>query len=136
MQKQLNQLERSQKSFGGLCNSEPTLIPRENWLLRLNLSQEELDEYKEACESEDLVEVFDSILDRLFLAFGDAVEHGFQNILEKGFDEVMRSNMSKLDENGVAIINGIGVHDPNRPMGKVLKSKNYSAPDLSQFLSK
>lgn len=135
MEKQLNQLEQFQKAFGGLCNEEPTLIPRENWLLRLNLSQEELDEYKDACEDENIVEVFDSILDRLFLAFGDAVEHGLQGVLEKGFDEVFRSNMSKLDENGNAIINGVGIHDETRPMGKVLKSKNYSEPNLSQFLS-
>lgn len=136
MQKQLNQLEQFQKAFGGLCNESPTLIPRENWLLRLNLSQEEIDEYKDACEDEDIVEVFDAVLDRLFLAFGDAVEHGFQKILEKGFDEVMRSNMSKLDENGNAIINGLkGIYDETRPLGKVLKSKNFSEPNLSQFLS-
>ena len=134
MIKQINQLKDFQRSFGGLVNNEPTLIPRENWLLRLNLSQEELDEYKDACEDEDLVEVFDSILDRLFLAFGDAVEHGLSNILERGFDEVYRSNMSKLDDNGIAIINGVGVIDETRPLGKVLKSKNYSEPNLKQFL--
>lgn len=134
MIKQINQLKDFQRSFGGLVNNEPTLIPRENWLLRLNLSQEELDEYKDACEDEDLVEVFDSILDRLFLAFGDAVEHGFGDILEKGFDEVYRSNMSKLDDNGIAIINGVGVIDETRPLGKVLKSKNYSEPNLKHFL--
>ena len=52
MIKQINQLKDFQRSFGGLVNNEPTLIPRENWLLRLNLSQEELDEYKDACEDE------------------------------------------------------------------------------------
>lgn len=137
MQQQLKQLEEFQKSFGGLCNITPTLIPRKNWMLRLNLSQEELDEYKDACEDGNIVEVFDSILDRLFLAFGDAVEHGFQNILEKGFNEVMRSNMSKLDDNGKALINGVNCQfDPSRPVGKVLKSENYSEPDLAQFLIK
>ena len=60
----------------------------------------------------------------------------FQKILEKGFDEVMRSNMSKLDDNGNAIINGVNcILDSSRPSGKVLKSKNFSEPNLSQFLS-
>lgn len=135
MEKQIKQLEQFQKAFGGLSNTKPTLIPRENFLLRIKLSQEELNEYKDACLDEDIVEVFDAILDRLFLAFGDAVEHGLQNVLEKGFNEVMRSNMSKLDDNGEPLINGINCkRDETRPYGKVLKSKNYTEPNLKQFL--
>ena len=58
-----------------------------------------------------------------------------QNIIEKCFEEVNRSNMSKLDEVGLPIINGENeVFDPTRPLGKVLKSYNYSPPNLKQFL--
>ena len=96
---------------------------------------EMIDEYKEACEQGDIIEIFDAILDRLFLAFGDAVCHGLQDKLIEGFNEVVASNMSKLDEVGLPIINGEnGVLDESRPLGKILKSKNYSEPNLKQFL--
>ena len=135
MQKQLAQVETFQKSFNSVYNTEPTLLKEEDWKLRYKLSLEELDEYKEACEQGDIVEIFDAILDRLFLAFGDAVCHGLQDKLIEGFEEVQRSNMSKLDEVGLPIINGEnGVFDETRPLGKVLKSDSYSPPDLKQFL--
>ena len=135
MQKQLVQVATFQKSFNSVYNTEPTLLKEEDWKLRYKLSLEELDEYKEACEQGDIVEIFDAILDRLFLAFGDAVCHGLQDKLIEGFEEVNRSNMSKLDEVGLPIINGEnGVLDESRPLGKILKSKNYSEPNLKQFL--
>ena len=135
MQKQLAQVETFQKSFNSVYNTEPTLLKEEDWKLRYKLSLEELDEYKEACEQGDIVEIFDAILDRLFLAFGDAVSHGLQDKLIDGFNEVVRSNISKLDNNGKPIINGEnGVFDPTRPLGKVLKSYNYSPPNIKQFL--
>ena len=135
MQKQLAQVETFQKSFNSVYNTEPTLLKEEDWKLRYKLSLEESDEYKEACEQGDIIEIFDAILDRLFLAFGDAVCHGLQDKLIEGFNEVQRSNMSKLDEVGLPIINGEnGVLDESRPLGKILKSKNYSEPNLKQFL--
>ena len=135
MQKQLAQVETFQKSFNSVYNTEPTLLKEEDWKLRYKLSLEELDEYKEACEQGDIVEIFDAILDRLFLAFGDAVCHGLQDKLIEGFEEVVRSNMSKLDNNGKPIINGEdNVWDESRPKGKILKSKNFFEPNLKQFL--
>ena len=135
MQKQLAQVETFQKSFNSVYNTEPTLLKEEDWKLRYKLSLEELDEYKEACEQGDIVEIFDAILDRLFLAFGDAVSHGLQDKLIDGFNEVVRSNMSKLDNNGKPIINGEdNVRDESRPKGKILKSKNFFEPNLKQFL--
>ena len=135
MQKQLAQVETFQKSFNSVYNTEPTLLKEEDWKLRYKLSLEELDEYKEACEQGDIVEIFDAILDRLFLAFGDAVSHGLQDKLIDGFNEVVASNMSKLDEVGLPIINGEnGVWDESRPKGKILKSKNFFEPNLKQFL--
>jgi hypothetical protein len=61
--------------------------------------------------------------------------HGLQDKLIDGFQEVFRSNMSKLDSNGKPIINGKnGILDGSRPLGKVLKSKGYSEPNIKQFL--
>ena len=135
MRQQIKDLETFQKSFNSVYNTEPTLLKEEDWKLRYKLSLEESDEYKEACEQGDIVEIFDAILDRLFLAFGDAVSHGLQDKLIDGFNEVVRSNMSKLDNNGKPIINGEdNVWDESRPKGKILKSKNFFEPNLKQFL--
>lgn len=135
MRQQIKDLETFQKSFNSVYNTEPTLLKEEDWKLRYKLSLEELDEYKEACEQGNIVEIFDAILDRLFLAFGDAVCHGLQDKLIDGFNEVVRSNMSKLDNNGKPIINGEdNVWDESRPKGKILKSKNFFEPNLKQFL--
>ena len=135
MRQQIKDLETFQKSFNSVYNTEPTLLKEEDWKLRYKLSLEELDEYKEACEQGNIVEIFDAILDRLFLAFGDAVSHGLQDKLIDGFNEVVRSNISKLDNNGKPIINGEdNVWDESRPKGKILKSKNFFEPNLKQFL--
>mgnify|MGYP003611583263 FL=1 len=135
MKQQIKDLETFQKSFNSVYNTEPTLLKEEDWKLRYKLSLEELDEYKEAWEQGDVVEIFDAILDRLFLAFGDAVSHGLQDKLIDGFNEVVRSNISKLDNNGKPIINGEdNVWDESRPKGKILKSKNFFEPNLKQFL--
>lgn len=135
MKEQLEDLERFQKAFNSTYNETPTLLSEEDWKLRYKLSLEELEEYKEACEQGDIVEIFDAILDRLFLAFGDAVSHGLQDKLIDGFNEVVRSNMSKLDNNEKPLINGEnGVWDETRPKGKILKSQNFFEPNLKQFL--
>jgi|SRR5690606_5310543 len=135
VQEQIKELEKFQKAFKGTYNTKPTLISEQDWKLRLALSQEELNEYKEACENNDLVEVADSLTDRLFLLWGDVVSHGMQDIIVPMFQEVMRSNMSKLDLDGKPIINGVnGVFDKTRPHGKVLKPSHFSEPNLKQFL--
>ena len=135
MEEQIKDLERFQKAFNSTYNETPTLLSEEDWKLRYKLSLEELEEYKEACEQGDIVEIFDAILDRLFLAFGDAVSHGLQDKLIDGFNEVVRSNMSKLDNNGKPLINGEDdVWDESKPKGKILKSKNFFEPNLKQFL--
>lgn len=96
--------------------------------------KEENEEYLEAVENNDLVEVYDALVDQYYILCGTILEHGMQNIIEKGFEEVQRSNMSKLDEVGLPIINGEnGVLDESRPLGKILKSSKYFPPNLSQF---
>jgi predicted HAD superfamily Cof-like phosphohydrolase len=135
MQKQIQNLEEFQRKFNSIYNTKPTFLTEEEYNLRYALSKEELEEYLEACQNKNMVEILDSIIDRIFLAIGDAVCHGLQDKLVDAFQEVVDSNMSKLDENGKPIINGEnGVLDTTRPLGKILKSKNYFEPNLKKFL--
>jgi predicted HAD superfamily Cof-like phosphohydrolase len=135
MKKQLKQVEIFQKAFGQNVELHPTLINENKAKLRYDLMNEENDEYLEAVENSDLVEVADALTDQLYILCGTILEHGMQGIIEKCFEEVQRSNMSKLDDTGLPIINGQnGVFDKTRPLGKILKSYNYSEPDLKQFI--
>jgi len=91
--------------------------------LRISLIQEELSELKEAIENRDIKEVADALTDILYVTYGAG--HAFGIDLDKCFDEVQRSNMSKLDENGKPIFN---------EYGKVLKGPNYFKPNLEKFV--
>lgn len=124
-----------QKAFNCPVNYKPTLIDKERAKLRYDLGKEELDEYIEAVMDEDIVGVLDALVDQAYILFGSVLESGLQDVFMEAFEEVHRSNMSKLDDNGKPIINGEnGVYDESRPMQKVLKSKNYYSPNLKQFL--
>ena len=91
--------------------------------LRVSLIDEELSELKEAIENKDIKEVADALTDILYVTYGAG--HAFGIDLDKCFDEVQRSNMSKLDENGKPIFN---------ENGKVLKGPNYFKPNLEKFI--
>ena len=96
-------------------------------LLRFNLMKEENEEYLEAANNDDLVEVADALGDMLYILCGTIIEHGMQHKIEEVFDEIQRSNMSKLGENGEPVY---------REDGKVLKGPNYFKPDISGILNK
>ena len=135
MQKQLNQLSKFQRAFNSTYNETPSLLEEEDYILRYKLLKEENEEYLEACVNDDKVEILDALTDQLYIVLGSIVSHGMQHIIEKAFDEVQDSNMSKLDDEGLPIINGEnGVWDESRPKGKILKSKNFFEPNLKQFL--
>jgi predicted HAD superfamily Cof-like phosphohydrolase len=135
MQKQLVQVATFQSAFGQKINNEPTLIESDTYKLRFELMKEENEEYYEACQQNDIVEIADALGDQLYILCGTILSHGFQYKIEEIFTEIQRSNMSKLDGNGNAIINGQnGVFDESRAMGKILKSRNFSEPNLKQFL--
>ena len=135
MQKQLAQVATFQRAFGQNIETQPTSIDEEKAILRFKLMEEENEEYLDACLNHDLVEIADALTDQLYILCGTILEHGMQNIIERCFEEVQRSNMSKLDDEGLPIINGEnGVLDKTRPLGKILKSKNFSEPNLKQFL--
>jgi len=91
--------------------------------LRISLIEEELFELKEAIENKDIKEVADALTDILYVTYGAG--HAFGIDLDKCFDEVQKSNMSKLDENGKPIFN---------EHGKVLKGPNYFKPNLEKFI--
>tara|TARA_B100001123_G_C14548231_1_gene725086 strand:+ start:83 stop:451 length:369 start_codon:yes stop_codon:yes gene_type:complete len=91
--------------------------------LRKKLIEEEFDELKQAINEKDLVEVADALTDILVVTYGAGVAFGIN--LDKCFEEVHRSNMSKLSEDGKPIFN---------EFGKVMKGPNYSKPNLKQFL--
>ena len=92
--------------------------------LRIDLIKEELEELTEAMENNDLLEVADALTDILYVTYGAG--HAFGIDLDKCFNEVQNSNMSKLDENGKPIYN---------ESGKVMKGPNYFKPDLSKFVN-
>ena len=92
--------------------------------LRINLIKEELEELTEAMQDENLLEVADALTDILYVTYGAG--HAFGIDLDKCFDEVQNSNMSKLGEHGKPIYN---------EAGKVMKGPNYFKPDLSKYLN-
>ena len=93
--------------------------------LRYKLMREENEEYLEAANNNDLVEVADALGDMLYILCGTIIEHGLQDKIEEVFEEIQRSNMSKLDENGEPIY---------REDGKVLKGPNYFKPNIKDIL--
>lgn len=137
MYKQLQQVKEFQKTFGSGCGDYPQLISPETTLLRFELMSEENQEYLQAAEQQNLTEVADALGDMLYVLCGTILEHGLPEVIEEVFSEIHRSNMSKTDENGKPIINGEnGVMDKSRTMGKVLKSKRYSKPNLQPIIDK
>ena len=135
MKHQIAQVQKFQEAFSQVINNRPTLVNPELAGLRFDLMKEENDEYLEAILNKDLDQVADALGDQLYILCGTILTHGMQHIIEAVFDEIQRSNMSKLDSNGKPIINGQnGVLDASRPLGKILKSKNFSEPNLKQFL--
>lgn len=105
--------------------NEPTLIDEKDYTLRYNLIKEENDEYLEACQNGDIVEIADAIGDQLYILFGTICKHGLQHKIEEVFNEIQLSNLSKLDEDGNPIF---------REDGKILKSNLYFRPNIKDIL--
>ncbi len=94
--------------------------------LRYRLMNEENEEYLDACKDGDLVEIADALGDQLYILCGTILKHGLQHKIEEVFNEIQRSNMSKLDADGKPIF---------REDGKILKGENYFKPDIKSILS-
>ena len=112
------------KTFGQEVKLRPSMSSAKINKLRLSLIKEEFNELETAMNKKDLVEIADALTDILYVTYGAG--HAFGINLDKCFDEVQNSNMSKLDENGEPIYN---------ESGKVMKGPNYFKPDLSKFVS-
>ena len=110
------------KTFGQEVKIKPSLSTDKINNLRISLINEELEEFKNAIKNNDLKEAVDALTDILYVTYGAG--HAFGVDLDKCFDEVQRSNMSKLGENGKPIYN---------ESGKVMKGPKYFKPDLGKF---
>ena len=119
-----NKVGTFMKTFGQEVKTEPSFSSDKINKLRIDLIKEELDELQEAMKNNDLLEVADALTDILYVTYGAG--HAFGIDLDKCFDEVQNSNMSKIGENGEPIYN---------ESGKVMKGPNYFKPDLSKFVS-
>ena len=112
------------KTFGQEVKNKPSFSTDKINKLRLDLIKEELRELTDAMNNKDLLEVADALTDILYVTYGAG--HAFGIDLDKCFDEVQNSNMSKLNEDGKPIYN---------EHGKVMKGPNYFKPDLSKFVN-
>jgi len=116
-------VKKFMETFGQEVKNKAEFPSKKIQDLRVSLIEEELSELKEAIENKDIKEVADALTDILYVTYGAG--HAFGIDLDKCFDEVQRSNMSKLDENGKPIFN---------ENGKVLKGPNYFKPNLEKFI--
>ncbi len=126
MKDKINSVHKFHKAFGlGIKNEPIANIGEDRKLLRFNLMKEENEEYLDAARNNDLVEVADALGDMLYILCCTIIEHGMQNKIEEVFNEIQRSNMSKLNEDGKPIY---------REDGKVLKGPNYFKPNIKKIL--
>lgn len=125
MKKYTDAVSKFHKTFKVEQNESPTLISEEDWILRHKLMKEENQEYIDACATNDLVEVADALGDQLYILCGTILKHGMQHKIEEIFDEIQKSNLSKLDEQGNPIFRGDG---------KILKGVNYFEPNIKNIL--
>ena len=119
-----NKVRTFMKTFGQEVKANPSFSSDKINKLRIDLIKEELKELTDAMNNKDLLEVADALTDILYVTYGAG--HAFGIDLDKCFDEVQNSNMSKLGENGEPIYN---------EFGKVMKGPNYFKPNLSKFVS-
>ena len=119
-----NKVGTFMKTFGQEVKTKPSFSTDKINKLRIGLIKEELQELTEAMDNKDLLEVADALTDILYVTYGAG--HAFGIDLDKCFDEVQNSNMSKLGENGEPIYN---------ESGKVMKGPNYFKPNLFKFVN-
>lgn len=123
---QINKVKEFHECFSLPVEEFPvTDIGERDFLLRFNLMKEENEEYLEACREGDLNGIADALGDMMYILFGTIVRHGLQDKIEKVFEEIHQSNMSKLDHDGKPIY---------RDDGKVLKGPNYFKPRIADVL--
>ena len=126
MIKQLNAVKEFHTAFEiGYSENPKANLDEAKKVLRYNLMKEENEEYLEAVQNNDLIEIADALGDMLYILCGTIIEHGLQDKIEAVFEDIQRSNMSKLDSNGKPIY---------REDGKVMKGPNYFRPDFTKII--
>lgn len=126
MQDKINAVKAFHTAFKiGYRDTPKADLGLEKNMLRYKLMREENEEYLEAANANDLVEVADALGDLLYILCGTIIEHGMQHKIEEVFEEIQRSNMSKLGDDGEPIY---------REDGKVLKGPNYFKPHIKEIL--
>jgi len=126
MKKQLEAVKEFHTVFElGYSETPKSDIGEAKQILRYDLMKEENEEYLEAVKNGDLIEIADALGDMLYILCGTIIEHGLQDKIEAVFDEIQRSNMSKLDQNGKPVY---------REDGKVMKGAGYFKPDFTEIL--
>lgn len=126
MQKQLLAVKEFHKTYNIGYKEDPTVdLGEDKNVLRFNLMKEENEEYLEAAMNNDIIEVADALGDMLYILCGTIIEHGLQDKIEEVFDEIQRSNMSKLGADGQPIY---------REDGKVMKGPNFFKPNFEKIL--
>jgi len=128
MKSKLNAVEEFHRTFGmGVSNTLIADLGESKNMLRFNLMDEENKEYLEAASNNDMVEVADALGDMLYILCGTILEHGMQHKITEVFEEIQRSNMSKLGADNKPIY---------REDGKVLKGPNYFKPNINIILDR
>lgn len=122
----LDDVQEFHETYGLPVLNEANISDPKTNELRINLLAEELEELKEALEQGDLVETLDALIDLQYVLDGAFLSFGLQDVKQAAFDEVHRSNMSKLGADGKPI--------HRESDGKVLKGPNYFKPDMTQFI--
>ena len=127
IEKPIAAVEKFHETYQLLSNDSPTVdLPVVIKTLRYELMKEENEEYKEAVANNDMVEVADALGDMLYILCGTIITHGMQHKIGEVFEEIQRSNMSKLGPDGKPIY---------REDGKVMKGPNYFKPDIAKILA-
>ena len=127
MKSKLNSVNEFHKAFKlGSAENEPHIVSKDAYSLRYELMKEENEEYLEACENNDLVEIADALGDQLYILCGTILKQGMQHKIDEVFNEIHRSNMSKLDFNGQPVF---------RSDGKIMKGQNYFKPNIKDIVN-
>ena len=127
MKKQLDSVKQFHETYKiGYSNKPLANLGVEKNMLRFKLMSEENEEYLDAANNNDMIEVADALGDMLYILCGTIIEHGMQDIIEPVFDEIQKSNMSKLGKDGNPIF---------REDGKVMKGPNYFKPNFTKFFN-
>ena len=122
--RKLNMVCEFNKTYEIPTRKIPSRVGEDEYVLNYNLMLEELNEYLVACKDEDMVEIADAIVDMMYILYGIILRHGLSEVVFDMFEEVHKSNMSKL-ENGKVL---------KRTDGKIMKGSEYFKPNLKQFL--